>query len=106
MIAGSKVFVSPSFWEGFGLHVLEAMACGVPVVVSNRGSLPEIVGDAGIIVDPENPEDISYGIQKVLNMEINEYNGLKEKVSKRAKQFNWEKTAEETLKTLKEAVNK
>src|SRR3989339_1436739 len=52
LISGAKVFVLPSFWEGFGLDVLSAFACGVPVVVSNVGSLPEVAGKAGIYVDP------------------------------------------------------
>src|SRR5436189_302000 len=54
LIAGAKLFVLPSFWEGFGLDALNSMASGVPVVVSNVGSLPEVVGDAGILVDPYN----------------------------------------------------
>ena len=66
LIHGAKVFVLPSFWEGFGLDALNAMACGVPVVASNVGSLPEVVGDAGILVDPNNINSIAKGIGDVL----------------------------------------
>ncbi len=54
----ADVYVYPSFYEGFGLTILEAMACGVPVIASNNSSLPEVVGDAGILVDPSDNEEI------------------------------------------------
>jgi glycosyltransferase involved in cell wall biosynthesis len=69
LIKGAQAFVLPSFWEGFGLDVLSAMAMGVPVVVSDRGSLPEVVGDAGLIVNPDKPESIAQGMIKVLREE-------------------------------------
>jgi len=98
---GAKVFVLPSYWEGFGLDALNAMACGVPVVVSNVGSLPEVVGDAGILIDPKNPEDIASGIDKVLSMPKSDYNSLVDKGIRQSAQFSWEKTASDTLKILK-----
>jgi len=101
LIKGAKVLASPSFWEGFGLHILEAMACGVPVVVSNVGSLPEIVGDAGVIVNPKNTSSIARGIEKVLKMPEIEYNKLSSLSLAQAKRFSWEKTAKETFKVLK-----
>jgi glycosyltransferase involved in cell wall biosynthesis len=100
LLKGAKVFVSPSFWEGFGMHVLEAMACGIPVVVSPTASLPEVVGDAGIYIDPKSVEDISMGIRKVLNLKKRGYNKLVEKTLKQAENFDWEKTAKETMKVL------
>lgn len=66
LYAGAVALVLPSFHEGFGLTALEAMAAGVPVVASNRGSLPELVGDAGLLVDPTDPAAISAALQQVL----------------------------------------
>jgi glycosyltransferase involved in cell wall biosynthesis len=100
LIKGAKLFVLPSFWEGFGLDVLNAMACGVPVVVSNVGSLPEVVGEAGVKVDPKDPESIAKGIGEVLSAPITKYNSLVEKGLAQAKKFSWEKTARETLKII------
>jgi glycosyltransferase involved in cell wall biosynthesis len=68
LLFAAKVFVLPSFWEGFGMDVLNAMACGTPPVVSKVSSLPEVAGQAGIYVDPYNIESIAEGINKVLNM--------------------------------------
>jgi glycosyltransferase involved in cell wall biosynthesis len=101
LIAGAKVFVLPSFWEGFGLDVVNAMACGVPVVVSNVGSLPEVAAEAGIYVNPHDTESIKQGIEKVLFMPVSEYNKLVAMVLKQAEKFSWEKTARETLSILK-----
>ena len=104
LIAGAKVFCLPSFWEGFGLDVLNAMACGVPVVVSNSGSLPEVAGDAGIYVDPNSSESISEGIGKVLSMNNVEYNKLVEKGLEQVKKFSWEKTALKTIEALEKMI--
>ncbi len=100
LLSGAKVFVSPSFYEGFGMHVLEAMACGIPVVVSNAASFPEIVKDAGIIVDPESINSIKEGIEKTINLSEIEYNKLSEKACNRAKTFSWEKCGNESLEVL------
>lgn len=100
LIKGAKVFVLPSFWEGFGLDVLNAMAAGVAVVASNVGSIPEVVGDAGILIDPKNTGSISEGIQKVLSMTKNDYNSIVKKGIVQANKFSWEKTARETLQIL------
>ena len=97
LMAGASVFVSPSFWEGFGLIALESMAVGTPVVVSDRGSFPEVVGNAGILVNPENHSDIAGGIRKVLKMNRLRYNMLVRKGVRRAEIFSWEKTAFKTL---------
>jgi len=105
LISGAKMFISPSFWEGFGMHVLEAMACGVPVVVSDVGSFPEIVGESGIIVDPYDSSSIANGILKVLNLDEKGYNSLIDKGTKQAEKFSWDKTAQETFDVLIKAIN-
>ncbi len=66
LMKGAKVFALPSFWEGFGIPVLEAMAAKVPVLASDRGSLPEVVGNAGLLVNPNDIEAISWGLEKLL----------------------------------------
>ncbi len=97
---GAKIFVLPSFWEGFGLDALNAMACGVPVVASNVGSLPEVVGDAGILVNPNSVDSIAKGINSVLSMPKSDYNNMVQKGLAQAKKFSWGKTAGQTLKIL------
>lgn len=104
LIKGTKLFVLPSYWEGFGLDVLNAMASGVPVVVSNVGSLPEVVGEAGILIDPYNINSLEEGIRKVLSMPQAQYNTLVEAGLKQAGRFSWEKTARRTLQILEKAA--
>jgi glycosyltransferase involved in cell wall biosynthesis len=101
---GATCFVYPSFYEGFGLPPLEAMACGCPVVVSNVTSLPEVCGDAAYYVDPNDVESIAEGIQKVLIDEELRRN-LVEKGLERAKLFSWEKAAKEHLKVFEEVLS-
>lgn len=96
LMSGAEVFVMPSFWEGFGIPAIEAMACGTPVVVSNAGSLPEIVEEAGIVINPYDAKDIARGIKAA--MENRER--LIKKGFKQSRQFSWEKCAQETLKIL------
>jgi glycosyltransferase involved in cell wall biosynthesis len=100
LIKGAKVFVLPSFWEGFGLDVLNAMASGVPVVASNVGSLPEVVGRAGVLVNPNSVDSIAKGINHVLSMSILEYNSMVKKGLAQAKEFSWKKTARQTLEII------
>jgi glycosyltransferase involved in cell wall biosynthesis len=100
LIKGAKVFCLPSFWEGFGLDVLNALASGVPVVVSDRGSLPEVVGKAGIIVNPDDCSDIADGLVKVLSASEISYNKLVQEGLERVKRFNWLKTVRETLNVI------
>ncbi len=100
---GALCFLFPSFYEGFGLPVLEAMACGIPVITSATSSLPEVVGEAGILVDPFNVNDIAAALHEL----IDEPGGsaLRQHLSKRAveqaSQFTWDKTAETTLQALR-----
>jgi glycosyltransferase involved in cell wall biosynthesis len=100
---GATMFVYPSRYEGFGLPVLEAMKCGVPVVTSNVSSLPEVGGDAALYVDPYDIENIANTILKVLQSDE-----LKRELSKksieRAKLFSWDITAQKTLEVFKKAV--
>ncbi len=92
----ANAFIYPSFFEGFGFPPLEAMACGVPTIVSNTSSLPEVVGKGAIMVDPYKIEELSYVIGKVL--EDKELRGdLISKGLKRAKQFDWNNTAKNIL---------
>jgi glycosyltransferase involved in cell wall biosynthesis len=100
---GAAIFVYLSLYEGFGLPPLEAMACGTPVVVSNMASLPEVVGDAGVYVNPYDVEDIARGIYRVLTDE-NLRRDLREKGLARARLFTWEREARETLAVFEEAV--
>jgi len=92
----SSLFVYPSFYEGFGFPPLEAMACGVPVICSNSSSLPEIVGNAGLLVDGYNINELTESIFQMLTN-----NGLRDNFIKRglerAKFFSWRKTAQDTL---------
>ena len=96
----AKALVFPSLYEGFGLPVLEAMACGCPVVTSNISSLPEVAGEAGILVDPYSVEDIAQGIKKVLELSEEARRNLIEEGLKRVKKFSWERAARETVKVF------
>jgi len=88
----AEIFAYPSFYEGFGFPPLEAMACGTPVVAAGVSSLPEIIGNAGILIDPYNPNSIALGIEQILeNKELAQ--DLKRKGLEQAKQFNWETSA-------------
>lgn len=93
LYSGSYIFVYPSFYEGFGLPPLEAMKCGVPVISSNTSSLPEVVGNCGIFVDPTSKTDLVNAIMLLLgNIELR--NTLAKKSLLRASDFSWEKTTE------------
>lgn len=96
LYAGADLFVYPSVYEGFGLPPLEAMACGTPVVCSNRASLPEVVGDAAVLVDPEDDESLVAGILKVLK-DSDLRAALQVRGRERARQFTWQRTAEATF---------
>ena len=91
------MFVLPSFYEGFGMPILEAMSLGVPVLGSNVTSIPEIIGEAGLLFNPHNANEIAKNMEKVLkNRKIR--NTLIEKGKKRVKEFNWDLAASQTLK--------
>ncbi|MGC8785920.1 MAG: glycosyltransferase family 4 protein [Anaerolineae bacterium] len=92
----ADVFVLPSLYEGFGLPVLEAMACGTPVIAANAASLPEVVGDAGLLVNPYSSEALAEGILRVL-IDPSLADRLRERGLQRARDFTWERAARETL---------
>lgn len=93
----ADLFLYPSLLEGFGLPVLEAFSCGVPVVTSHSSSLPEVAGDAALLVNPQSPEDIAHAV-KVMMERPELRRQLIQRGLKRVKMFTWEKTAKETLK--------
>jgi glycosyltransferase involved in cell wall biosynthesis len=100
----ATAFVFPSLYEGFGLPPLEAMACGTPVVCSSVSSLPEVVGDAAMIVNPENVFDIARGMREVLLDDVLRGRLVAEGI-KKARQFSWERTAAEVLQAYEEIAS-
>jgi glycosyltransferase involved in cell wall biosynthesis len=92
----ADVFAFPSFAEGFGVPPLEAMACGVPVIASNTTSLPEVVGDAALLVDPHNPEELAQAILHILE-DTQLQADLRHKGYERVKHFTWEESARKML---------
>jgi len=103
LYSGASVFVFPSLYEGFGLDPLEAMACGAPVVCSNRTSLPEVVGEAALCVDPENLSALVEAMERVLSSP-QLCADLKARGLARARLFDWRTTASKTLAVYSEAV--
>jgi glycosyltransferase involved in cell wall biosynthesis len=103
ILSGAKVSLYPSLYEGFGLPVVESMACGTPVITSNHGALAEVAGDAAFFVDPEDIDSIADGISELLsNEELNRI--LHTAGIEQAAKFSWQKTAEETLSLYKELI--
>lgn len=99
----AQVFVYPSLAEGFGLQLLEAMACGCPVVAADRTSLPEVVENAGLLVDPERPAAIADAITRLLEDEqLRET--MRRRGLERAAQFSWERCARETLAVYRDLL--
>lgn len=100
---GAALFVYPSLYEGFGIPVLEAMACGVPVITSNVSSMPEVLGGAGTLIDPNQPEEISAAMGKVLTDKAL-FDKMKSEGLARARTFSWQKCAEETLNVYENVI--
>lgn len=105
LYSGAMMFVYPSFYEGFGLPPLEAMQCGVPVITSNTSSLPEVVGEAGIMVDPEDGDALCQAMLTICNS-----TEVRQKMSDnslaQASKFSWKKCAEQTIDAYKAAIAK
>lgn len=97
----ADLFVFPSIYEGFGMPVLEAMACGAPVITSNTTALPEVAGDAAVLVDPNNTEELADAMVRMLS-DSSLRAALQEKGFRRAKQFTWERAARLTLAVYRE----
>ena len=92
LYAGAEVFVFPSLYEGFGLPLLEAMACGVPVVSGNSGATAEVLGEAGMLVDPRSVKDLAEALEYVLTTQGIRQD-LQERGLRRAQQYRWDRTA-------------
>ena len=95
----AECFIYPSYYEGFGIPIIEAMASGIPVITSNNSSLPEIAGDAAILIDPQNIKAISKAIVKLIN-NIELQRSLIKRGLNQSKLFNWDYSAEEFKKVL------
>lgn len=101
LYSGAELFVFPSVYEGFGLPVLEAMACGCAIICGNRSSLPEIVGRAGVLFDPEQVPDIVRALMEILT-DTAVRKKMQELAVRRASTFTWERAAAETLRVYRE----
>ena len=101
----AEMLAHPAFYEGFGLPPLEAMACGLPVVVSDIASLPEVVGDAGLLIDPHNVDELTVGMWRLLN-NSDLWKEMREKGLRQASRFSWERAARETLDIYRLAYEK
>jgi glycosyltransferase involved in cell wall biosynthesis len=103
LYSGALFFVYPSYFEGFGLPPLEAMKCGAPVIVGNKTSLPEIVGDAGVLVDPFDVNEIACAMERLMR-DSSFRSHLRAKGLERAKLFDWKETARRTLAVYRKAA--
>ena len=99
---GAAAFAYPSLYEGFGLPVLEALACGVPTLTSDRSSLPEVAGDAALLVDPESIEEMRVGLERLL-CDTDLRKRLAEAGPRRARAFSWRRCAELTVRAYRDA---
>ena len=95
--------VQPSFDEGFGMPVLDAMTLGVPVVAANRGSLPEVLGGAGLLVDPDQPDEIAQAIARLLDDDDLAAECAAKGIA-RASAFRWDDTARRVVETYRRAI--
>ncbi len=103
LYVAARCHVHPAHYEGFGLPPLEAMACGTPTIVSNVSSLPEVVGDAALMVNPDNWEELAVAMQRLLT-DDELHAELREKGLQRARCFSWEQAAEKTLEVYRRVV--
>jgi glycosyltransferase involved in cell wall biosynthesis len=103
LLSGALALAFPSLYEGFGLPALEAMACGTPVLTSTTSSMPAVVGDAGLLVDPLDVNAISAGLIRLVRDDALRAD-LRQRGLARAATFTWERAARETLAVLRAAV--
>jgi len=101
LYAGALSFAYPSLYEGFGLPVLEAMACGTPVLASNSSSLPEVVGDVGLLVNPQDPDDLRAGLRRLLEDEQFRRAARREG-PRRAANFSWDACVQRTVQLYRQ----
>lgn len=99
------LYCQPSFYEGFGLQILEAMTCGTPVLTSNISSLPEVAGDAAFLIDPNKVEDIAKGMEKLI-LDRDLRSDLIKRGFEQVKKFSWEKTALQTIQVYEKILAK
>lgn len=103
LYCAARCLVHPAFYEGFGLTPLEAMACGTPVIVSNVSSLPEVVGDAALLVNPQQDEEITIALWRLLS-DPGLRAELREKGLRRAAAFSWQRAAEQTMAVYRKVI--
>lgn len=93
LLCNAIALAYPSLCEGFGLPVLDALTAGIPVLTSNRSSLPEVAGNTAVLIDPRSTEEITKGLERLLT-DISLRNELKEKGKKQAEKFSWQRTVD------------
>jgi glycosyltransferase involved in cell wall biosynthesis len=103
LYSAATLFAFPSLYEGFGIPVLEAMACGTPVLTSNLSALPEVAGDAGWLVDPYDVDAIARGLQELLE-DSRKQDDLAARGLERARLFTWRQVADQTLRVYREVA--
>ncbi|HHW76893.1 MAG TPA: glycosyltransferase family 4 protein, partial [Xanthomonadaceae bacterium] len=101
--AGAHAFAFPSLYEGFGLPVLEALASGTPTLTSNRSSLPEVAGDAALLVDPEDVDSLTTNLERLLTDDEWRAAAMRRGM-RQANQFSWERCVEETVAVYRRAL--
>ena len=104
LYTGARAFLYPSLYEGFGLPILEAMACGCPVICARTSSLPEVAGEAAILVDPFSPKELAEAIEQVITRE-DIRKALIARGFDRVRLFSWEKTARKTLEVFEQVID-
>lgn len=102
--SAAKAYIHPSLYEGFGLPLLEAFACGTPVVCSFVSSIPEVAGEAAIYVEPQDPRSIADGMIKVMNLNPSQIQALVKKGKRQAGRFSWGTTARETISVYRKVI--
>jgi alpha-1,3-rhamnosyl/mannosyltransferase len=105
LYTGAAAFVFPSLYEGFGLPILEAMACGCPVICSKAASLPEVAGKAALQVDPTDAEGLAHALEIVLTDSELRQTMIQQGIE-RAKQFSWQETAVKTLEVFNQVAGR